>query len=111
MTENKNTNSNSAMGFTFTFKGELLKNAKRDDVIKKLAALFQCLPHEVAPLLNGDAIFERKEIDKLTAQAYAAQFNKLGAQGFITQPPRNHIQVTNKTPVQQVMSEKNQDAR
>ncbi len=73
--------------YTFTFRGELSPYASKDDVIHKLSSIFHCEPEALNPIFTGDAIFERNNIDKLTAQAYAAQFQKIGALGFVSQAP------------------------
>lgn len=78
--------------YTFTFRGEIDPKTNNDQVTTKLAALFKCDQAALAPIFSGEAVFERSNIDKLTAHAYAEQFKKLGALGFISQSPANNPQ-------------------
>jgi hypothetical protein len=71
------------MQYVFRFSGEINPKSSPQQVAHNLAKLFQVTTAEVMPLLNGRACFERRDIAKITAEAYVDEFARAGAIGYL----------------------------
>jgi len=69
--------------YNFIFEGKVDPGLDVQAAMQRLAKVFHCDPKVLKPLFDGEAVYERLEIDKLSAQSHQRQFLSAGCQSVI----------------------------